>query len=160
MQDKDFINQFVTVLSILIGIAVIILIVARGLSDIHQEPDQAMTDTINMRIKPVGDVHIGTAPGVVAVQQTPSRATKIAADAPQDPAQIYQSACASCHAAGIANAPIYGDQAAWATRLADVQTLYASSLNGKGAMPAKGGRPDLSDDTIKAVVDYMLDAVR
>jgi cytochrome c5 len=34
--------------------------------------------------------------------------------------------------------------------------LYNSALKGKGAMPAKGGNATLSDDAVKAAVDYML----
>ncbi|MDX1336113.1 MAG: c-type cytochrome [Gammaproteobacteria bacterium] len=37
-----------------------------------------------------------------------------------------------------------------------MEALYATSINGKGAMPPKGGRMDMSDDDIKAAVDYMV----
>lgn len=36
------------------------------------------------------------------------------------------------------------------------QALYFSALNGKGAMPAKGGQAQLSDAQIKAAVDYII----
>ena len=50
-----------------------------------------------------------------------------------------------------------GDKAAWEPRIAQGKdAMYASALNGKGAMPAKGGRADLSDDAVKAAVDYMV----
>ncbi len=166
MDDKQFLNQFSVVLGVLIGIAVVILIIARILSDIHQAPDQAMQKTIDERIKPVGEVNVGTVPAAQqseAAPQSPEADKQPAggqADPAADPAMVYQTVCAVCHAAGIANAPIYGDKAAWATRIGDVEALYANSINGKGAMPAKGGRPDLSDETIKAAVDYMLEAVR
>lgn len=62
-----------------------------------------------------------------------------------------------CHAAGVAGAPKLTDKAAWATRIAQGKdTLYTSSLKGKGAMPAKGGNPSLSDADVKAAVDYMV----
>jgi cytochrome c5 len=34
--------------------------------------------------------------------------------------------------------------------------LYAAAINGKGVMPPKGGRADISDADIKAAVDYMV----
>jgi cytochrome c5 len=65
--------------------------------------------------------------------------------------------CFSCHDAGIAGAPKLGDKAAWAPRIATgMDTLYTSSLKGKNAMPAKGGNPALSDDDVKAAVDWMV----
>ncbi len=78
---------------------------------------------------------------------------------PADPAlgeQTYRQACAFCHDKGIANAPKLGDQTAWAARLAQgTDALYASALRGKGGMPAKGGNPALTDDAVKAAVDYL-----
>ena len=42
--------------------------------------------------------------------------------------------------------------------------LYQHSIEGftgeKGMMPAKGGNPSLSDDEMKAAVDYMVDLSR
>lgn len=69
----------------------------------------------------------------------------------------YKQSCAVCHAAGVAGAPKLTDKAAWAPRIAQGKdALYNSSLKGKGAMPAKGGNPSLSDADVKAAVDYMV----
>lgn len=71
--------------------------------------------------------------------------------------QIYRRACAFCHDKGVAGAPKTGDVAAWSPRLAQgMDTLYAVSLRGKGAMPAKGGNPSLADADVKAAVDYIV----
>ena len=65
----------------------------------------------------------------------------------------------ACHGAGIAGAPKFGDKAAWAPRIKPgMHALYATALKGKGVMPAKGGNPSLSDDDVKAAVDYMVAA--
>lgn len=72
---------------------------------------------------------------------------------------LYDQACMACHATGAAGAPKVGDKAAWAGRLGGgMDPLYASALQGKGAMPAKGGRADASDADVKAAVDYMVAA--
>ena len=71
----------------------------------------------------------------------------------------YESVCTVCHGAGIAGAPKFGDKAAWAPRIKQgMDTLHASALKGKGAMPAKGGNASLSDEQVKAAVDYMVGA--
>ncbi|WGZ94173.1 MAG: c-type cytochrome [Candidatus Thiothrix putei] len=74
-----------------------------------------------------------------------------------DGEKIYKGICFSCHDVGVAGSPKFGDKAAWDPRIATgMETLYGSSLNGKGAMPAKGGNPALSDAEVKAAVDYMV----
>ena len=74
---------------------------------------------------------------------------------------IYNKTCALCHAAGVAGAPKPGDTADWGPRIeqgADV--LYKHSIEGftgaKGMMPARGGNTALTDDEVKAAVDYMV----
>lgn len=84
------------------------------------------------------------------------------AEAPQyDGEALYaQASCGACHAAGIAGAPATGNSAAWTARLTKgADELYASAINGLGAMPPKGGRFNFSDDEIKAIVDYMISEV-
>lgn len=71
--------------------------------------------------------------------------------------KTYEDACRVCHDAGVANSPKFGDKEAWAPRIATgIEALYTTSLKGKGAMPAKGGRADISDEAVKAAVDYMV----
>jgi cytochrome c5 len=71
---------------------------------------------------------------------------------------VYEKSCAVCHKAGIAGAPKTGDKAAWAPLNAKgVDELTAVAISGKGAMPAKGGNASLSDDEVRAAVQYMVD---
>lgn len=102
-------------------------------------------------------------PAVPVAPATAPRAdapAPLAVPAPADPAagrQTYQQACAFCHDKGVAGAPKLGDAAAWSARTAQgKETLYASALHGKGAMPAKGGNSSLSDDAVKAAVDFLV----
>ncbi|MDI5889945.1 c-type cytochrome [Halomonas rhizosphaerae] len=67
------------------------------------------------------------------------------------------SGCAACHDSGAAGAPVLGDADAWAPRIEQgMDTLYESAINGKGAMPPKGGS-SASDEEIQAIVDYMVE---
>lgn len=74
---------------------------------------------------------------------------------------VYHKTCKMCHAKGMANAPKLGDAAAWKDRIAQGKdTLYTHALKGfrgKGMMPPKGGNSKLSDDEVKAAVDYMVE---
>ncbi len=70
---------------------------------------------------------------------------------------VYQQVCAVCHAAGVAGAPKVGDTKKWAPLIAEGQViLTAHGYVGIRAMPAKGGKPDLSlKDFAGALVDMV-----
>lgn len=73
--------------------------------------------------------------------------------------QVYTAVCAGCHVAGAAGAPKFGDTAAWSAPIATgLQSMIASVVKGKGAMPAKGGNPALDDFEIARAVVYMTNA--
>lgn len=83
----------------------------------------------------------------------------------KDGKTVFEATCTTCHSAGIAGAPKFGDKAAWGPRIAQGKdTLYQHALNGfngkAGAMPAKGGNGALADAEVKAAVDYMVSAAK
>lgn len=94
---------------------------------------------------------------------TPSDTAQTAAAAPVvqasiDGEKVYNSLCMTCHNVGVANAPKL-EAAAWTERAQNgLDTIYNHAINGLNAMPPKGGNPSLSDDEVKAAVDYMLKA--
>lgn len=93
----------------------------------------------------------------------PAEATKTAAKV--DGKAVYEGLCVTCHGAGVAGAPKFGDKGAWGARIAQGKdTLYQHALQGfqgkAGNMPAKGGNAALSDDEVKAAVDFMAAAAK
>ena len=74
---------------------------------------------------------------------------------------IWLGTCQACHAEGFADAPAVTDREAWAPRLAKGKTtLYEHALKGffgpnSTMMPPRGGNAALSDDDVRAAVDYM-----
>lgn len=91
-----------------------------------------------------------TAPA--SAEPTPASNAKAA-----DGKGVFDKTCAVCHATGVAGAPKLGDKAAWAPRIATgPEALLKSALNGKNAMPPKGGNTALSDAEIEAAVTYMV----
>jgi cytochrome c5 len=78
---------------------------------------------------------------------------------------VYGRSCAMCHAAGVAGAPKPGDSADWAPRIAQgMETLVRHSIDGftgsKGFMPPRGGAGSLSDDEMRAAVEFMVEQSR
>ncbi|MCC7549755.1 MAG: cytochrome c5 family protein [Burkholderiales bacterium] len=96
-----------------------------------------------------------TAPAPSAPASTPAPT----AAATSSGEQVYQQACAMCHATGLAGAPKLGDAAAWKPRIAQgTAVLHENAIKGIRAMPAKGGNPSLADAAVAAAVDYMVSA--
>ena len=102
---------------------------------------RAMSDeAIAQRIQPVGMVSLKDASGVTEIRTGE---------------QVYTAQCAACHAAGLAGAPKFGDEAAWAPRIkTGFAALVQSALNGKGAMAKQGGG-EFSDFEIGRAVVFM-----
>jgi cytochrome c5 len=100
------------------------------------------------------------AAAAAAPAPAPAPAAAPKAEAAAAAPALYTQVCSVCHAAGVAGAPKFGDKAAWAPRLgAGVDTLTASAIKGKNAMPPRGGSAG-SDADIKAVVTYMVNAAK
>ena len=99
------------------------------------------------RIKPVAQVNVGGA----------ADAAPAVAAAPRSGKEVFDTVCMACHATGAAGAPKVGDKAAWAPRAAQgLDMLLNHAINGKGAMPPRGGNPGVTDDELKATIEYML----
>lgn len=72
--------------------------------------------------------------------------------------QVFKAQCTTCHTAGLAGAPKFGDAAAWGPRIkTGFEALLNSALKGKNAMGAQGGG-DFSDFEIARAVVYMANA--
>ena len=76
--------------------------------------------------------------------------------------KVFVSSCKSCHDTGKAqnDAPQLSEQAEWKDRIgkgrADLYKSAIEGFTGYYAMPPRGGNTALSDDEVKAAVDYLL----
>ena len=76
--------------------------------------------------------------------------------------KVFVSSCKSCHDTGKPqnDAPQLSEQSEWKDRRGKGRPdLYRNAIDGFSgyyAMPPRGGNAALSDDEVKAAVDYML----
>jgi cytochrome c5 len=69
----------------------------------------------------------------------------------------YKAVCANCHSNALIKSPQMGDIAKWAPLIAEGQVvLTAHGYVGVRAMPAKGGKPDLTVQGFSEAVNYMV----
>lgn len=130
----------VVVLAFVVPILVIVLLVKYVGSSTRTGAgaDSMTAEAIEARIRPVAGFELAGASG-----PRPARSGE----------EVYKAQCATCHAAGVAGAPKFGDTAAWADRIkTGLQALVNSSLKGKGAMAPQGGGAYSDLEITKAVV--------
>ena len=81
---------------------------------------------------------------------------KGAAASGADGKKVYEASCQACHGGAVPGIPHVGKKEDWAPRIKQGKdTLHKHAIEGFNAMPAKGGNGSLSDDEVKAAVDYM-----
>ncbi len=107
--------------------------------------------------KPAPQAKVAEAKPQAAAPQQAAAAAAPAKPAAGEGKKVFDSTCTACHSTGVAGAPKLGDKAAWAPRIQQgIDTLLHSALNGKNAMPPKGGNASLSDADVRAAVEYMV----
>jgi cytochrome c5 len=160
--DRKFFDTFMLVLGILLGITIGLIILARIIADntsvAHKQEDPVFRQEIAARISPVAKVAVA---GQDNSALAPAEATPAVAAEDLPGETVYNQACVACHGAGIAGAPKFGDKAAWGPRIAQgADTLHKHAIEGfqgkAGLMPPKGGRTDLSDQSVINAVDYIV----
>lgn len=149
-QDRDFVRTALAVLVGLVLLAVIFFFAAQLLSKMSGGGPATLTmaeKATSERIAPVGRVEIGSGE---------SAAAGAAAGGGRSGQDVYQAVCSACHATGAAGAPKVGDEAAWKPRVEQgMDGLMQSVVNGKGAMPPRGGG-QASDEELRKAIVHML----
>ena len=158
-QDRAFFKNFTIILFVLAGLMATFMILGIAFGGIKQSPEK-VTAEVMKNTAPVARVQMeGDEPEAPAMDESTEVAAAEGGNAGKG---TYNSICVACHGSGIPGIPQLGDAAAWAPRIEKGNdTLYDHAINGYTGnaglpMPAKGGNPDLSDDDVKAAVDYMV----
>jgi cytochrome c5 len=156
-QDSIFFRNFSILLAALVVLTVVLALVGISMQNklVANVQGEADRSGIQESIKPVAAVN--TDPNAV-IEQAPA-AMVAAFDGSLDGEMIYNNVCAACHGTGAGGAPKL-TAAEWETRLengldAVVANAIAGFMGTQGLMPAKGGRSDLTDEQVKATVEYM-----
>ena len=156
--DNVFIRNVSIVIVLLIVFTFSIAFLAKDVGFKEEESNPSRVTTTEERIKPVADVYTGEA-GAAAIEEAAASSgveKKVAFDGSLDGEMIYGSVCSVCHGTGAAGAPIPGSPTMAERAGKGQDALVNNALNGLNAMPPRGGRADLSDEQIQAVVEFML----
>ena len=156
-QDSIFFRNFSILLAALVVLTVVLALVGISMQNklVANVQGEADRSGIQESIKPVATVN--TDPNAV-VEAAPVEVAA-AFDGSLDGEMIYNNVCAACHNTGAGGAPKL-TAAEWDARLekgmdAVITNAIAGFMGEQGLMPAKGGRNDLSEEQVKATVEYM-----
>jgi cytochrome c5 len=90
----------------------------------------------------------------------PALFVKQLAGDPQAGKKIFKEFCSACHSKEPLidiHAPAIGDQSAWrARKQLGIPLLLKITITGVGAMPARGGCFECSDDQLRQTIQYIL----
>ena len=138
-------NSSQSILLVTVVVAIVLTLIIWPLSMLGKgDTSSGSADEAEVRVQPVARVEM-------------QKAAPVSDGKPRDGATVYKAICSACHLAGLAGAPKTGDKAAWAPRIATGQAaLLKSAINGKNAMPPRAGDPTLSDDELKAAVEFLV----
>lgn len=141
-------SRSILIVTIVVAVVLMLVVVPFTVWNESKSDGKNNADEADLRIQPVARVEI-------------QKAVAASDGKPKDGPTIFATICSACHAAGVAGAPKAGDKAAWAPRLAQGKdALYRSALNGKNAMPPRGGAASLSDAEVKSAVDHLVSLVK
>ena len=155
--DSGMVRVMGMVVLALIGIAVSIGLVANILSaNSGDDPnDPVMRNALVKRLEPIGRVRTSADDIQTASTDEPGVAVAAAPGPQKTGEELVQGACASCHVAGVAGAPLLDDADAWGERREKgYEALVASVINGLNAMPARGGST-YTDEEIGLAVSHI-----
>lgn len=168
--DAVFLKHFVQLITFLICLAVALIALGSYIYSRHPaEENPAKARATDLRLLPVGGVYAGdTGRAAIAAAEAAAKAAATATVAyggTTDGKTIYGNLCHACHDTGAGGSPTLTDKAHWAPRLAQgEETLLKHAIEGftgsAGMMPAKGGNPALSDEQVKATVEWMITQVK
>ena len=162
-QDKIFFRNF-TLALVFIAVMMVVFYVVAQFAGTDEEANAKMRATaVAEATAPVGEV---TAVGEeMAEEMVEETAAAASGEASGDVGKtVYDKICVNCHGVdALADMiPQTGDASAWEARLGKgIDTLYSNAIDGftgdLGMMPPRGSNPALSDEEVKAAVDYMVE---
>lgn len=165
--DLEFLKRFSMVIAFLALVTLSLILFAHHLnSKVVHTPDPAVREHLLARIAPAGEVYAGATGAASQAAAAQAAQAALVANVPfggrTDGAEIFNNGpCTGCHTAGVAGAPKL-DAAGIGARAAEqgVDQLIHKAITGftgtVGVMPAKGGNPALTDDQVKAAVEWMV----
>ncbi len=172
VSDRIFFRNYSIVIGLLAVMIIIFLILARSIAATDETHNPERAKGVAQRTEPVGQVNVeGQAPKAAPAAGTEQVAAAGTASGgaaggktethEEMGKRVFSGLCFSCHGTGIPGVPQFGNKEEWAPHIAKgLPTLYQHAMHGFTGksgmmMPPRGGNPNLTDEEVKAAVDYM-----
>jgi cytochrome c5 len=164
--DLVFVKHFSMMFGFLGAVTLGLILFAHHLNGmIPAEVSQDAVKRTEGRIAPTGAVYAGAtgaaAQAAALAASASAAAAQVAYGGTMDGAVVFNNLCTGCHTSGAGGAPKL-DAAGMGARAAaqGVDELVHKAITGftgtVGTMPPKGGNPALTDDQVKATVEWMV----
>ncbi len=159
-KDRVFFYNYSIVIGLLAVMIIIFLVLAFYLGVDEDAIALKQSTKVSANTAPVGMVNV--LDETTEEMELVAVAAAVNGEAVDMGQRVYQGLCISCHN-GLPGIPKVGDMAVWESRIAQGMALmYERAIKGfisEGgiiAMPPKGGNINLTDEEVKAAVDFMV----
>lgn len=159
-KDRVFFYNYSIVIGLLAVMIIIFLVLAFYLGVDEDAIALKQSTKVSANTAPVGVVNV--LDETTEEMELVAVAAAVNGEAVDMGQRVYQGLCISCHN-GLPGIPKVGDMAVWESRIAQGMALmYERAIKGfisEGgiiAMPPKGGNINLTDEEVKAAVDFMV----
>ncbi len=165
--DRVFLKHFAVLIAILAATGIGLVLFAHYLNSTkHVQADPGVARSTQNRIAPLGEVYAGASGAAQQAAAAAAQQAAASANVPfggrTDGAEIFNDGpCTACHTGGVGGAPKL-DAAGIGARVAQqgIDELIKKAIAGftgtTGTMPARGGNAALTDEQMKAAVEFMV----
>jgi cytochrome c5 len=164
-RDQKFFDMYSLVIGLLAIFAIFIFVLSMKMSnvtsDVYHASGEEYRAAVESRLAPFGKVYLPGEELSAGEPQVPVAESAEPVVTAMSGPQVYNAACNVCHGAGIGGAPMLTDSDNWQARIGQgLDVLVDHAVNGftgsAGYMPPKGGNLALSDEEVRAAVEFMV----
>ncbi len=159
-----FMQNLIIISATILSLACLVILITIAVSGSDQALSEDQIASLTTQTQPAGSIRYQAS----EQQQPAAVTTPVVNQAIEEPEinpgqQIYDTVCTNCHSTGLPNVPQLGNAADWEARIAQGEMIFENAINGYTGssgmmMPPKGGNPALSDEEVRAAVDYIIES--
>ncbi|NNE37226.1 MAG: cytochrome c5 family protein [Gammaproteobacteria bacterium] len=162
-KNQHMLQNFTIIIAMILALICLVILLIKAIGSNGQALSEDQITILINETQPAGQIRYQASAELTSTVASSSVNQAVEEPESNSGQQIYDTVCMSCHSTGLPNVPQLGNAADWEGRIAQGEVLYENAINGYTGssgmmMPPKGGNLSLSDDEVRAAVDYIIES--